>query len=114
MSVASSILAEAKQTASAAAETVSATLTEVKALSAEVKRGLKEITLDENFTYKVAFKGRYYCYTYIDKQIRLVRIMDIPEHEKGEIFSSSAANELFIDEKYGETKPGKSETKKKK
>lgn len=100
-SIATNELAEAKRKEKEAAETVNATLTEVKALASEVKRGLKEMNLDENFTFKIPFKGRFYFYTYIDKCVRLVKISDIPEHEKGEIFSSSAANEDFIETNFG-------------
>lgn len=90
-------LNEAKKKEKEASETVSATITEVKYLSQEVKRGLKEMHLDENHTYKIPFKGRFYFYTYIDKEMRLCKIQDILEHEKGEIFNDSAANEEYIE-----------------
>lgn len=99
--IATNELAEAKRKEKEALETVNATITEVKCLAQEVKRGLKEMNLDENFTYKVPFKGRFYCYTYIDKAIRLVKIYDIPEHERGEIFSSDASNQEFIENNFG-------------
>jgi hypothetical protein len=99
-------LTEAKRKEKEAAETVSATMTEVKYLSQEVKRGLKEINLDENHTSKIAYKGRFYIYTYIDKELKLCRIKDILEHEKSEIFNDSAANEEFIN-KLAEETPAK-------
>lgn len=93
-------LAEAKRKEKDAIETVNATITEVKYLSQEVKRGLKEMRLDENFTHKIPYKGRFYFYSYIDKEIILVKIQDIPEHEKGEIFNEASANEQFIDDNF--------------
>jgi len=100
-SAAANELVEAKRNEKEAGEMVSATLTEVKSLASEVKRGLKEMKLDENFTFKIPFKGRFYFYTYIDKSVRLVQIRDIMEHEKGELFTSSASNEDFIDTNFG-------------
>lgn len=99
--IATNELGESKRKEKEASETVNATITEVKHLSMEVKRGLKEMALDELFTYKVPFKGRFYFYTYIDGSIRLVKISEISEHEKGEIFNSSAENEKFIDDNFG-------------
>ena len=98
-------LAAAKSNEKIASETVNATITEVKYLSQEVKRGLKEMRLDENHTCRIPFKGRFYFYTYIDKEIRLVKIQDIPDHEKEEIFNHSAANEEFMDNNFGEGEP---------
>ena len=66
-------------------------------LAAEVKRGLVDIRLDELFTYRVTYKGRYYYYTYMDKQLKLCLIRDIPEFEKSELWNSMAQNEEFID-----------------
>lgn len=90
-------LAELKRKEKDFSETVSATMTEIKCLSQEVKRGLKEMRLDDSATSKIPYKGRFYFYSYIDKAITLVKIQDIPEHEKGEIFNDSASNEEFIE-----------------
>jgi hypothetical protein len=99
-------LSELKRKEKDAAELVSATMTEVKGLSQEVKRGLREMNLDENYTSRIAYKNRFYFYTYIDKALTLCKIKDIPEHEKSEIFNDSAANEEFI-EKLANEAPAK-------
>lgn len=90
-------LAEAKKMQKAAEELYNGTVTSAKQLAAEVKRGLVDIRLDELFTYRVTYKGRYYYYTYMDKQLKLCAIRDIPEFEKSELWNSMAQNEEFID-----------------
>lgn len=90
-------LAEAKKMQKAAEELYNGTVTSAKQLAAEVKRGLVDIKLDELFTYRVTYKGRYYYYTYMDKQLKLCLIRDIPEFEKSELWNSMAQNEEFID-----------------
>lgn len=90
-------LAEAKKMQKAAEELYNGTVTSAKQLAAEVKRGLVDIRLDELFTYRVTYKGRYYYYTYMDKQLKLCLIRDIPEFEKSELWNSMAQNEEFID-----------------
>ncbi len=108
LSVATQNFTEAKKELAEATEMVSATTVKAKSLAAEVKRGLKEMSLDELFTYRIAYKGRYYFYTYIDKKIVLCRISDIPEFEKGELFNAMAENEHFIDANINPENPAKS------
>jgi hypothetical protein len=95
-------LNEAKRKEKDASEMVSATISEVKILSKEVKRGVKDIRLDDLYTFRIPYKGRYYFYTWIDKQLKLCRITDIPEHEKTEIWNAMAYNEEFIDNHFSE------------
>jgi hypothetical protein len=90
-------LAEAKKRQKAAEELYNGTVTQAKQMAAEVKRGLVEVRLDELFTYRVTYKGRYYFFTYMDKQLKLAAIRDIPEFEKTELWNSMASNEAFID-----------------
>ena len=90
-------LAEAKKRQKAAEELYNGTVTQAKQLASEVKRGLVELRLDELYTYRVTYKGRYYYYTYIDKQLKLCLIRDIPEFEKTELWNSMAQNEEYID-----------------
>jgi len=90
-------LAEAKKMQKAAEELYNGTVTSAKQLAAEVKRGLVDVRLDELFTYRVTYKGRYYYYTYMDRQLKLCLIRDIPEFEKSELWNSMAQNEEFID-----------------
>lgn len=87
---------EAKKKLKDAQELVNSEFTKSKELAREVKRGLVEMNLDEQFTYRVAFRGRYYIYTYIDKEFKLCKIKDIPESEKTEIWNSMTKNEEFV------------------
>ena len=92
---------DAKKKLADATEMVNATISEVKALAKEVKRGLVDMKLDDMFTSRIPYKGRYYFFTYIDKQLKLCAIKDIPEHEKSEIWNVMASNEEFIDTNFG-------------
>ncbi len=93
-------LTEAKNILKKAQEAYDFNILEAKSLAYQVKRGLKEITLDEIYTYRIAYKGRYYFFTYIDGQLKLCLIRDIPEFEKTEIWNQMAGNEEFIDKKF--------------
>ena len=55
-----------------AIEQVNVYTNQAKATAVEVKRGLVEMRLDELFTWKIPYKGRYYFFTFIDNEIRLV------------------------------------------
>ena len=94
-------LAQAKKELQIAIENVNAALNKVKALAIEVKHGVTDIKLDELYTYRIAYKSKYYFYTYIDAELRLCAIRDIPESEKGEIWNQLAGNEEFIDNHFG-------------
>lgn len=91
---------EAKKELADAKELVSATTNEVKTLAIEVKRGTKSIELDSQFTWRVPFNGRFYFYTYIDKNLKLCKISDILEYEKQEIFNASYQNEEFFNNNF--------------
>lgn len=88
---------EAKKKVSNATEMVNATITEARSLAYEVKRGLVEIKLDDMFTSRIPYRGRYYFFTYMDKQLKLCAIRDIPEHEKTDIWNAMASNDEAID-----------------
>jgi hypothetical protein len=102
LSEATTVFNEAKRKLSDATEMVNATLSEAKALAKEVKRGLIDMKLDDLFTTRIPYRGRYYFFTYIDKQLKLCAIKDIPDYEKTEIWNVMAANEEFIDDNFGE------------
>jgi len=87
---------EVKKDLEEAKEYVNATTNEAKALAVEVKRGVKDITLDDQYTWRVAFNGRYHFYTFIDNQIKLCRISDIPEYEKNDLWNAMAENEHYF------------------
>jgi hypothetical protein len=90
-------LAAAKKVQKQAEDALNANTQHAHNLSAAVKRGLKDMELDEKYTYRVAYKGRYYFYTWMDKQLKLCAIRDIPELEKGEIWNQMAGNEEWVD-----------------
>lgn len=89
----------AKKILGDAKEACSATTNEAKAIAVEVKRGLKDITLDDQFTWRVPFAGRYFFYTYIDGQIKLCKVQDIPEFERQDLFNAMNTNEEFFNPK---------------
>lgn len=101
-SEATTILREAKEEEKMASERVNATVSEAKILAKDVKRGLKDMRVDDLYTHRVPFKGRYYFYTYIDKQLKLCRISDIPDHEKNEIWNVMTANEEALIKAFGD------------
>lgn len=76
---------------------VNAFTTEAKLIAQEVKRGLVEMRLDEQFTWKIPYKGRYYWYTFIDFKVVLVKITDMTTTEKTELFSQGKINEDVIE-----------------
>ena len=90
-------LTEAKKKAKDALEAYNVTMNHAKQLAYEVKKGTKEMELDEKYTYRVPYKGRYYFYTWIDSELRLCKILDIPEWEKADLWNAMAGNEAFIE-----------------
>ena len=80
---------------------------EAKATAVEVKRGLVDMQLDELFTWKLPYKGRFYFFTYIDKVVRLVKIKDMLDSEKEELFSQGKINEDVFDNGQIEPQTGK-------
>jgi hypothetical protein len=88
---------EAKRKLANATEMVNATITEARGLASEVRRGLVEMKLDDLYTSRIPYHGRYYFFTYMDKQLKLCAIKDIPAHEKTEIWNAMAENETVVD-----------------
>jgi len=108
---ASAKLAEIKKEYNEAVEYVNATTNEAKALAVEVKRGVKDISLDDQFSWRVPFEGRYYFFTFIDNQIKLCKISDIPEHEKADLWNAMSNNEAFFTGKTETENEGEKATK---
>lgn len=98
---ATSELNAAKKKEKDASEMVRASENEAKILAKEVKAGVKEINLDDLYTFKIPYRGKHYFYTYMDGSLKLCRIREIPESEKTEIWNAMAGNETFIDEQFG-------------
>jgi hypothetical protein len=87
---------EMKKELDNAKESVSATINEAKSLAYDVKRGIREITVDDIATWRVPFDGLFYYYTFIDGEIRLCKTSIIPESEKMELYNSTEKNEVFF------------------
>jgi len=100
LSAAELALSNAKASLKNAQEAYDFTISRAKNLAAEAKRGLKDMILDEKYTSRIAYQGRYYFFTYIDGQLKLALIREIPESEKSEIWNQMSSNEEFIDKTY--------------
>jgi hypothetical protein len=94
---ATSLFAEAKKNLDEAKESVSATINKAKALALDVKRGVRDITLDDLTTWKVPYNGQYYFYTFMDGTIKLAKVSDIPESEKQELFNAMNKNNEYFE-----------------
>jgi hypothetical protein len=101
MMKAAQVFSEAKKAYSDSQEYVNATTNEAKALAMEVKRGVVEINLDDMFTWRIPFDSKYYFYTFMDNQIKLCKIQDIPDHEKMDLYNAMNNNDVFFNEKLG-------------
>jgi hypothetical protein len=86
----------AKKQLASAKEYLNATINEAKSLAFVVKRGTTEIEIDDMFTWKLAVRGMFYFYTYIDGEIRLARVSEISQTEKMDLFSSMDKNESYF------------------
>ena len=93
---------EAKEREKDATEMVNAAISKVKILSKEVRAGLKAINLDDLYTFRIPYRNKYYYYTWINQELKICKICDIPEHEKTQIWNAMASNEEYIESKYGE------------
>src|SRR3990172_10534723 len=90
-------LSEAKKKQKDAMDAYNVTMNHAKELAYEVKKGTREMDLDEKYTYRIASKGKYFYFTYIDQQLKLCRIETIPEYEKTELWNQMASNESFFE-----------------
>lgn len=97
----------AKENLKDAQEWYNSEIAKVKELAGEKKRGLRDMELDDKFTFRVPYNGYYYFFTWIDKELRLCLIRSIPEMEKQDLYNSMAANEEFIDKEYAPKKAKK-------
>ena len=88
---------DAKKAKELAFDYVTAYTNEAKQIAVDVKRALVPIQLDEDFTWRLPYKNRFYFFTYIDKSVRLVRISDMLDSDKTELFSQGKTNEEYFD-----------------
>ena len=90
-------LKQAKDLVSELKQAVEATSSEAENLAVQVKIGTKEMNLDDKFTWRVPYEDKFYYFTFLDKQLKLAKIKDIPEHEKRDIFNDQTKNSIFFD-----------------
>jgi hypothetical protein len=83
---------EAKVNLTNVKEMYNATVNECKMLASTVKKGVKEMNLDDQYTFRVPFDGKYFFITFIDKQVKLCKISDIPSFEKQDLYNAMAVN----------------------
>ena len=93
-------LTAAKKKQKDALEAYNTMINNARKLAVKVKKGLQEINLDDKYTSRIAYKGRYYFFTYMDKELKLCKIRDMQENEKTEIWNAMAGNEEFIDNNF--------------
>ncbi len=86
-------LSQAKEAEKQAQENFNAYENQAHALAKEVKRGLKEVELPDVSTFRIPLKEHYYFYTFINNELKLCAVREIPAHEKNEIFNSAKTNE---------------------
>ena len=98
-------LASAKENAKARLEALDVSISEAKDLAVQVKKGVTEIKLGDTSTWRVPYRGKYYFYTYIDKQLRLCAIKDIPDAEKSDLFNveGAAKNDEVVETNFGKS-----------
>lgn len=96
-------LASAKKALKDAQERYDAEIAKLRDLSAEAKKGIREINLDEKYTFRIPYKGNYYFFTWMDKILKLCLIRPIPDYEKQDLYNASAGNEEWIDKNFEKT-----------
>lgn len=89
-------LENAKSIEKRAKEMVNSSLNKIQDISREVKSGITEINLDQAFTYEVTTNGKRFYYTYIDKEIKLAKITEIPSYEQEDLLNSSEKNSNYF------------------
>ncbi len=87
----------AKRKLQEAQEMVSANMLKVKALAHEVRKGNTPIDLDEKYTWGIAVNNHYFYYTYVDKQIKLVKVVEIPDNERLDLYNAMSSNDEVFD-----------------
>lgn len=90
-------LETAKKNEKDAKEMVNASLNKVQQLAKEVNDRITEINLDPAYTWEVIHNAKRFYFTYIDKEIKLAAIRDIPSYEMDDLISSSEKNGEFFE-----------------
>lgn len=82
----------AKKELKTAQEMVSASTSKVKTYRNEIVEGLTQMELDQSKTFELAFRNQYLYYTFINNELVLCKITNIPDYEQNGLLNSSEAN----------------------
>lgn len=83
---------------------ISAANTQFKDLVSFAKRGIKDLQLDMDNTFRISVLNHYLYYTWVNDRFELALVQEIPAHQKFDIFNSVEKNkEVF--EQLGFTLP---------
>lgn len=87
---------EAKKVMKSFEDQCEASNLKVKDLAKQVRIGTMPLNLDQSSTWRVPLSGQYFFLTYLHGRLMVADIVDIPEHEKQDLFNSQARNEESI------------------
>lgn len=90
-------LEAAKKNEKDAKEMVNASLNKIQQLANEVNDGTTTIELDPANTWDAIYNQKRYFYAFIDGEIKLAKIQDIPSYEADDLISSSQKNAKFFE-----------------
>lgn len=85
-------LETAKKNEKDAKEMVNASLNKIQQLANEVNERITEIDLDPAYTWEVVHNSKRFYFTFIDNEIKLAAIRDIPSYEIDDLITSSEKN----------------------
>lgn len=89
-------LERAKQNAKEAKETVDASYRKITQLADEVNERVTEITLDPEHTWEIPYQNKRHYFTFIDNELKLCKIEDIPSYESADLLTTSERNAKFF------------------
>lgn len=89
-------LQEAKEAQKHAKDIIDAAMTHLKDLAAKVKDGTVDIELSPSKTFKIPKNGKYYFYSIINKQARLVAVKNIPEKELSKWYNANWSSNMQV------------------
>lgn len=87
----------AKKIEKDAKEMVSSCLNNIQQLADSVKAGKTLIDLETTNTWQVILDGKKYFFTYVNGEIKLAHIQDVPSFEMNDLISSSGKNAAFFE-----------------
>lgn len=66
--------------------------TKIRDLAKEAKAGITEMNLDNKNTWRIPLEGKYYYFTFLNNQLKLAKVKDIPDYEKQDLLNSMNDN----------------------